>query len=193
VTRRTRRIPQEVLASLKHEKYLTDQRVTHFVAEVVEGGTATLTFRQSCASSQEMKRITGEMEGKLRKLDSIGANGWLDIENENESSFEHARISFSGAVTRNVSNFEDARKLAGELPTLLANQMNTLSYTLHPLSNLDATVPRLLRNLDLKIIDKTAAAVNAGRAMMLDVKEIHDDDLYKTTFPKVKNQIFRME
>jgi hypothetical protein len=44
VVRRTRRIPQEILASMQHERMLEDPHFTHFVAEVVEGGSATLSF-----------------------------------------------------------------------------------------------------------------------------------------------------
>jgi hypothetical protein len=44
IVRRTRRIPQEVLGKMMYGEHLDDKRYTHFVGEVVEGGSATLSF-----------------------------------------------------------------------------------------------------------------------------------------------------
>ncbi len=43
IIRRTRRIPQEILASMQHERKLDDPQFTHFVGEVVKGGNAPLS------------------------------------------------------------------------------------------------------------------------------------------------------
>jgi hypothetical protein len=64
--------PQETLSPMPYEKHLDDPRFTPFVAEVVEGGAATLSFVKSCQSKEEMRHILVELKVKLTILPVSG-------------------------------------------------------------------------------------------------------------------------
>ena len=96
IVRRTRRIPQEILASMHHERNLEDPHITHFVAEVVEGGSATLSFVQSCPSSEDVKKILGELNAKIMKPWSAARLAW----NSQKRARPSLTISRSSTVAR---------------------------------------------------------------------------------------------
>jgi hypothetical protein len=187
VVRRTRRIPQEILASMQHERMLEDPHFTHFVAEVVEGGSATLSFVQSCSSSEDAKKVLGELRVKIVKL-PVGGTAKVEFSQESESVSEGLKISYSGAIAENASNLEDARRIAREMPTKLRQQLNTLYYKLLPLTILDSTVNREIRNLDANLVTKTAAALKAGTMARLKLKDVVEQDAFHS-FPAIKRQI----
>ncbi|KAI5863678.1 hypothetical protein GGS23DRAFT_564932 [Durotheca rogersii] len=175
VVRRTRRIPQEILGSMQYERNLDDPRFTHFVAEVVEGGSATLSFVQSCSSSEEAKKVTGRLEAKITKL-PIRGKAKVEFSEESKSVFESLKISYSGAIAENVSNVEEACRVAREMPTKLGQQFNTLSYKLLPLTVLRSTVNREIRHLDANLVVKTAEALKAGTVAGLKLKDVMEQD-----------------
>ncbi|KAI1392852.1 uncharacterized protein F4822DRAFT_392399 [Hypoxylon trugodes] len=192
VVRRTRRIPQEVLASMKYGKYLDDPRYTHFVAEVVEGGSGTLSFVQSCSSDEEARKITGELKVSIEKI-PVQGSAKLEFSKKDESIFDNVRISYSGAMAENVTNLEDARRVAGEMPTKLAKQLNTFHYTLLPLTVLDSKASRLIRILDTGLVAKTAAALKAGTISGLNLKDLADQEVFQYQFPAIKRQISNLQ
>ncbi|KAE9583609.1 hypothetical protein CGMCC3_g301 [Colletotrichum fructicola] len=188
VVRRTRRIPQEVLASTKYGKYLDDAQYTHFVAEVVEGGSATLSFVRACSSAEEARKITGELKVSVVNVPVSGSDK-VEFSAKNESLFEDVKISYSGAIAENVSGIEDARRVAGEMPKTLAKQMNTLYYKLLPLSVLDRKASRTIRSLDTGLVNKTAAVLKAGSTVGLMLQDLLGQDLFQKEFPAIGRQL----
>ncbi|KAK6359513.1 hypothetical protein TWF696_000669 [Orbilia brochopaga] len=192
VVRRTRRIPQEVLASVKYEKYLDDLQYTHFVAEVVEGGSATLSFVQSCSSAEEVKRVTGMLKiGIVTNL--VRGSAKVERSMKDESEFENVRISYSGAMAENVSNLEDARRVAREMPTKLAKQLNTLRYKLLPLKVLDSKADRLIRSLDAGLVKKTADVLSAGITTGLQLRDLAEEEVFQKQFPRIQRQVLNFQ
>ncbi|KAI1404242.1 hypothetical protein F4819DRAFT_448448 [Hypoxylon fuscum] len=188
IVRRTRRIPQEVLASCKYEKYLDDLRYTHFVAEVDEGGSATLSFVRSCSSAEEAKKITDELKLSIVNI-PVKDSAKVKFSEKDESLFENVKISYSGAIAENVSNLEDARRVAGEMPTKLAKQLNTLRYRLLPLTAIDNKANRLIRSLDTDLVTKTAAALKVGTTASLNLSDVVKQEVFQKQFPVLKCQI----
>ncbi|KAK6512522.1 hypothetical protein TWF481_001406 [Arthrobotrys musiformis] len=187
IARRTRRIPQEVLSAVKYSKYFNDTRYTHFVAEVVEGGSATLSFAWSCSSDEEAKRITGELKAGIFKIPAIGS-AKVEFTAEEKSKFENVKISYSGAIAENVSNLEDACRVAHDMPKKLAKQLNTLSYKLLPLQLLDSEAHRLTRSLDAGLVARTAAVLKAGSTADLELGDLAEREIFQQ-FPAIKRQI----
>ncbi len=168
IVRRTRRIPMEKLVNLPYEAQLSNPRYTHFVGEVVEGGSATLSFVQSCGSAEEAKVVAGKLEAKLKYI--VSGSVELNWTEEDRAAFEHTKISYSGAMAENIVNFADALRVAREMPTKLMQQMNTLAYTLLPLSLLDNAARRAVRNLDATLVNSATAALNAGATVRLQAR-----------------------
>ncbi|KAK4194626.1 hypothetical protein QBC40DRAFT_318891 [Triangularia verruculosa] len=163
IARRTRRIPQEVLASMKNGKNLDDNRYTHFVAEVIEGGSATLSFSQACSSAEEATKMTDELRAGFVSLIEGNANS-----KKGDSLFDNVKISYSGAMV------ED---------------MNTLSYKLLPLSVIDSKANRVIRSLDNDLVAKTAAALKAGTIVGLKLRDLQGEKVFQTQFPAIATEI----
>ncbi|KAF3206843.1 hypothetical protein TWF192_003049 [Orbilia oligospora] len=159
ITRRTRRIPQEVLASIKYMKYLDDPRYTHYVSEVTEGGSATLSFFKSCSSAEEAKKATGELKVGIVRL-PVSGSARVEFLEQDKSKFENVRISYSGAIAENVSNLEDARR-----------------------------TNRLIRHLDDNIVAQAAEVLKAGVAADLELRVLLEHEVFQKQFPAIKNQI----
>jgi hypothetical protein len=113
----------------------------------------------------------GELRVKIVKL-PVGGTAKVEFSQESESVSEGLKISYSGAIAENASNLEDARRIAREMPTKLRQQLNTLYYKLLPLTILDSTVNREIRNLDANLVTKTAAALKAGTLARLKLKDV---------------------
>jgi GTP-binding protein EngB required for normal cell division len=186
IVRRTRRIPQEILASVQHERNLEDPHFTHFVAEVVEGGNATLSFIQPCSSSEDAKRVLAKL--KLKIVDLSGDAGVFLT--ESDSTFESLKISYSGAMAEYVSNIEDACRVAREMHTKLGKQLNTLSYKLLPLYS---TINRVICHLDTNLVTKTAAALKAGNMAQFKLKDLTEQDVFQNSFPMIGRQILNIQ
>ncbi|KAK0512138.1 hypothetical protein JMJ35_005266 [Cladonia borealis] len=192
IVRRTRRIPQEILASMQHERNLENPHITHFVAEVVEGGSATLSFVQSCPSSEDVKKILGQLKAKIMKL-PVRGKASVEFSEESESIFDNLKIFYSGAMAENVANIDDARRVAHEMPTKLRQQLNTLYYKLLPLTVLDSTVRRIIRKLDANLVNKTAAALKAGTMARFRLKDQTEQEVFQNSFPVIMRQILNIQ
>ncbi|WKT40267.1 hypothetical protein QSH57_005073 [Fusarium oxysporum f. sp. vasinfectum] len=191
VTRWTRRIPQETLSSMKYQRNLDDPRFTHFVAEVVEGGSATISMVRSASSAEEAKEISGELKVTLVGI-PVSGSAKLQYKDVSEANRENVKISYSGAIAENVSTWEDARRVATEMPSKLAKQTNTLYYKLLPVDLLDSTANRLIRSLDSGLVNRTAAAIKTGTTARLRLDEMLEHQVLKNSFPTIKGQIERL-
>ncbi|KAL5087851.1 hypothetical protein Trisim1_007502 [Trichoderma cf. simile WF8] len=191
IVRYTRYIPQETLASMKYAKHLETSDYTHFVAEVDEGGSATLSFVQSCSSSEEAKTISGKLKATIMKM-PISLEAEIKYSDEEKSQFNSTKISYHGAIAESVSNFDDACRVAAEMPTTLMKQKNALSYKLLPLSVLNDAGSREIRKLDSKLVVETAATLDAGRLARLKLEELKQYELFQDSFPAIKSQVINI-
>jgi hypothetical protein len=188
IVRRTRRIPQETLASMKYEAKLDDPRFTHYVGEVIEGASATVSIVKSTSSEEESKKISGELQVKLVGV-PVSGSAKVDYKTLENSDRENVKISYSGPLAESCTSWEDARRIAAEMPTKLKDQMNTLSYKLYPVDLVDSKARRAIRSIDNGLIDKTSAAIKNGTLAQVKLDELLDRELYKKSFPSIKKQI----
>ncbi len=188
VARRMRRIPQETLSLMKHERNLDDPRFTHFVAEVVEGGIATLTFVQSCSSKEEAKTVTSGLKADIASF-LVGTGTSFNAASQSETDAENVKISYSGVMAEEVIDMEDARRIAREMPTRVGRQLNTLSYTLLPISVLESSVRREVRTIDANLVAKVAAVLRAGSTAWTTLSDLSEKDVFCISFPTIEKQI----
>ncbi|RGP78374.1 neoverrucotoxin subunit beta [Fusarium longipes] len=188
VTRWTRRIPQETLSSMKYHRTLDNPRFTHFVAEVVEGGSATISLVRSASSEEEAKEIAGDLKATLVGV-PVNGSGNLEYKDVSDVDREKVKISYSGAIAENVSTWEDARRVTFEMPIKLAKQTNTLFYKLLPVDLLDSNASRLIRSLDSGIVNRTAVVLKTGIHARLRLDELLQHEVLRNWFPKIKGQI----
>lgn len=188
IIRRTRRIPQETLANMKYENKLDDQRFTHYVGEVVEGASATISIVKSTSSEEENKDISGKLKVTLVGIPVSGSAEVHHTEIEKKDR-ENIKISYSGPLAESCTSWEDARRIVAEMPGKLKDQMNTLSYKLYPVDLVDSKAKRAIRSIDNGLIDKISAAIKNGTLAQVKLDELIERDLYKKSFPFIKKQI----
>ncbi|KAK4235960.1 hypothetical protein C8A03DRAFT_36177 [Achaetomium macrosporum] len=188
VARRMRRIPQETLSLMQHQRNLDDPRFTHFVAEVVEGGSATLTFVQSCSSEEEAKTVTSRLKTDIASF-LVGTGTSFNVASQSETDAENLKISYSGAMAEEVIDMEHARVIAREMPTKLGRQLNTLSYTLLPISVLESSVRREVRAIDANLVAKAAAVLRAGSTAWTTLTDLAEKDVFRISFPTIEKQV----
>ncbi|KAI4238684.1 MAG: hypothetical protein LQ349_000927 [Xanthoria aureola] len=176
---RTRRIPMEVLSKMTYEKNLETGPYTHFVAEVVEGASATLIFASSCSSEDEAKQITGELKIKIVSI-PVSGSARMDFREGSKNLME---------ISGSRKPVEDVQRVAKEKPSMLMIQMNTLEYKLLPPSLLDSRVNRLIRNSDTGLVNRTAEALRAENEAILTLKEVAADEVFQKNFPSIRKQI----
>ena len=148
---RVRLIPMEVLMNMTYDKVVMEKPFfTHFVASVTEGAVANISFSKTCSSTEEKQKVTGNLSGILKKCIEMKGEGNYT----KDSSFkkEELEIKLSGAIDFPIRTFEDAVPAGQELPQLLKDHTNTLSATLLPLSYLDSTVKRMIRDIDQNVL-----------------------------------------
>jgi len=188
IVRRTRRIPQETLANMKYEAKLDDERFTHYVGEVVEGASATVSIVKSISAEEESKDISGELKVTLVGV-PVSGSAKIDYKSLEKKDRENIKISYSGPLAESCTSWEDARRIAAEMPVKLKDQMNTLSYKLYPVSLVDSKARRILRSIDNGLIEKTAAVIKQGTQAQVKLDEIVESEMYKKSFPFIKKQI----
>jgi hypothetical protein len=173
---------------MTYEKNLENGPYTHFVAEVVEGASATLTFVRSCSSEEESKEIAGELKVKIVSI-PVSGSARVEFKEGSQKLMENVKISYSGAMAENVTSFEDAQRVAKEMPLKLMTQMNTLKYKLLPLSLLDSKANKLIRSIDTGLVNKTAETLKAGNEAVLALKEVAADEVFQKNFPSIRKQM----
>ena len=188
IIRRTRRIPQETLANMKYEAKLDDQRFTHYVGEVVEGASATISIVKTTFSEEENKEISGELKVALVGI-PVSGSAKVHYRNLEKKDRENVKISYSGPLAESCTCWEDARRIAAEMPGKLKDQMNTLSYKLYPVDLVDSKAKRAIRSIDNGLIAKISAAIQNGTLAQVTLNELIERDLYKKSFPSIKKQI----
>ncbi|KAH8728828.1 hypothetical protein GQ44DRAFT_757223 [Phaeosphaeriaceae sp. PMI808] len=178
----------KVLSTMTCGNHLDNPQFTHFFAEVVKGGSATLSFVKTSSTEEESKKASRELKISIVKI-PINGTAKVDFSDGSENKFENVRISYSGAMAENVGNLEDANRVAREMPTKLAKQMNTLSYKLLSLSLLGSEANRLIRSLNDVLLNNTAAVLKAGTAARLKLEDLFHDPVFQKRFPAIKQQI----
>ncbi|KAA8494090.1 Neoverrucotoxin subunit beta [Porphyridium purpureum] len=188
IVRRTRRIPQNVLANLDYGAHLNNPLCTHFVGEVREGGSVTFSFTKRCSSSIEVGEVSGELVKKLQ----LAMSGEARVgDRENDSTiFENIDVSCSGAFTEIVSTVDDVCRVAATIPTKLIQQTNTLSFRLFPVALLDPSLSRDIRKLDTALVRDAAAALEAGKEVRRRLEELaKESSMVHKRFPDIKMQV----
>ncbi len=190
--RHTRRIPQSILASMQHKPHLKNPHYTHFVSEVVEGGSATLSFVWSCSSSHDAKNASDNLKMIIAKL-PISGQVQADTLEDIKANFDGLDISYSEETAEEVSSVKDACRVAREMPNKLGQQLNTLQFKLLPLTILDSTESRAIRKLDAYIISRTSAALSVSTMTQLKLSDLKEQDTFQASFPKIKQQILSFQ
>ena len=151
----TRSIPMETMMNMKFEKIVLTNcpNATHFVCEVTEGAFGNISMTKRYSDSDEAKQISGKLAGTLKK-DLLTAEGEVDINFDDEDSekSESFEIKVDGAIEEPVGTLEDAAKIGRSLPQTLKETNNTMTIKLLPISLLDPTVEKIVRELDETLI-----------------------------------------
>ena len=103
IVRRTRRIPQETLAKMKDEAKLDDKRFTHYVGEVVEGASATVSIVKSISAEEEDKNISEELK-VIPVGVPVSGSAKIEYKSLEKKDRENMKISYSGPLAESCTS-----------------------------------------------------------------------------------------
>lgn len=148
VNTRVRRIRQEDLVSIKYADVLANDNVTHFVAEVVEGGSATMSFRMAVTDQTEKDTLEGSLTIGVKTY-GIDGSGKVELDTLQESHGKSLTIKFCGdyALDRSPTTLETAAAEVNSFAEKLKGMTRTLQVVLLPVSLVDSTAIRICRSL----------------------------------------------
>ena len=126
--------------------------ITHFVSEMVEGGT----FKKSCNITKEADKMSVDLFKKLKNAltKSFGVSGV-----HRETDFEQFEVNIQCPFAISITSFDDVMSQAKTLPERLKQYNNTLLVRLLPihliLPNVVQTVYRPINDQTLKQLIST--------------------------------------
>jgi len=178
VRNRTPSIPQDFLAMIGHKKNLDLTHATHFVCEFVEGGSASMTFRNIVTTADEQKRIEEMLKASLSKL-ALKIEGKASVEVDDSELFRNHPMTFKFCgdydLAQHVSSFEQALTEISLFPKKLNGVNKTLTFKLMPISFFDSGALCICRQLSEKLVVETRTILVSFDDMLLEMKIIVEE------------------
>ena len=138
-TSRFEHLSMEQLANIQHPQVLDTTQATHVVSGITYGADAFFVFDRSIEESEEMRKVHGDMEAKIKFI-HVGGSASLNIKENEKSETESFKCKFFGDVELPLypSTFKEAVEVYRDLPRLLKEQGSGVPKRvyLQPLSEL---------------------------------------------------------
>ena len=176
-TNRVRKVAMENLTAMPHREMITRQsNITHFVAEVVEGATANITFKKDCKNDFELKEVAGNLAGKLRSsFITTSVSGGGSSKFEDASSSEQFDISVSGPLTGSFTSYEEVMKVAKDIPKELEKYNNTLMVKLLPIQLIEPKQQKNIEKpLDDNFLQQLLVALRKAENLLYDIDSMNE-------------------
>ena len=119
-TSRFEHLSMEQLANIQHPQVLDTTQATHVVSGITYGADAFFVFDRSIEESEEMRKVHGDMEAKIKFI-HVGGSASLNIKENEKSETESFKCKFFGDVELPLypSTFKEAVEVYRDLPRLL--------------------------------------------------------------------------
>ncbi|XP_073725094.1 verrucotoxin subunit beta-like isoform X1 [Misgurnus anguillicaudatus] len=169
--------------NIAHHEVFDHDTATHVVTAVLYGADACFVFDREVSSDEDKTAVEGEVEVALEKLKKLSVDvnvkAKLSMDDAQKNAGQNFTVTFYGdfQLPSNPTSFEDALKVYAELPKLLGEDYNLvvpLRVWLYPLSKLNSRASKLLKEISIDLISKTASALES-----LNTTEMKCSDLLK--------------
>ena len=201
-TSRFEQLDMRHLGKYEYPRVFDDDIATHVVTAVQYGADAFFVFDRQVDSEQNFQHVHGNMEAMISVLPSIGLEAGgstdLDIQTKEKQEKKKMQCKFYGdfILPMNPTTYQDAVRVYQELPKHLegAGYLNSVpkKVWLYPISKLDSTVQRMVREISSYLIDDLQEVMES-----LHEQEVRINDLIKdkvcTLFVEIKGHLEKMK
>ncbi|XP_061441557.1 stonustoxin subunit beta-like isoform X2 [Rhineura floridana] len=176
-------------------------QATHVVIRILYGAHAFFVFDQMSSSSDSIQDIHARLHIMVTKIPlfCLGREreGGLKLEGKEKAIVEKLSCTFYGdfALESNPTTYEEALKIYSSLPKMLGDKGEKavpVKVWLYPLSRLDSTAARLVRQISSKLIsDAEKVLENLGEVD----RRCNDllQDPTTTVFPEILKKILQFK
>ncbi|XP_072554122.1 stonustoxin subunit alpha-like [Paramormyrops kingsleyae] len=152
--------------NVKHPYVFEKGIATHVVTAVLYGAQAFFVFDREVSETENQQNIEGNLQVMIKKIPSLSIEGEasLELTDTDRATVDKLSCKFYGdfALKQNPVSFQDAVKVYTTLPALLGeNGGNAVPVRvwLLPLEILDSSAARLVRQISVRLINKTQRVI----------------------------------
>ncbi|XP_055335064.1 stonustoxin subunit alpha-like isoform X2 [Paramacrobiotus metropolitanus] len=177
---------------IEHPHIFEGDDATHVVTGVLYGADAVFVFDQDVGSSEEVTKVSGNLQASVKSLvGSIEGGANLDFNTGEKAEYKGIRCTFYGDfhLKQNPINLLDAMKVYSDLPSLIEqNGPVPKKVWLYPLTKLDSKAAKLVRQISLSLVTQTEKIMES-----LNEADMLTNDLIKSCHPMLDGLKFQAE
>ena len=167
---------------------------TDVVVGILYGANAFMVFDKEVSKDDSFKEVHGNMDVLVKSLPgiSVSGHGSVDITEDQKKNSENMKCKMYGdfRTKESPTNFEDAIKVYKQLPSLIGeNGENAVPIKVYlcPLSNIDSTCQRMVREISVDLISKTARIQEHLQSVIAESNDQVREEIC-VLFPRLKRQ-----
>ncbi|KAF4075279.1 hypothetical protein AMELA_G00232630 [Ameiurus melas] len=198
-TTKFEQLTMKELGKITYPQVFDQKTATHVVTAVLYGAQAFMVFDHVTDKNENKQAIEGNLHAVVKKLPntSIDGDGSLKLSEEEKQMAENISVTFYGdfELEQNPTTYKESLEVYKKLPTLLKQQQNKgvpLNVWLYPLSLLDGKAAKLVREINVRLVDETEHLLEE-----LGEEERRCNDLIKNQmtndFPDLKDRLLRFQ
>ncbi|XP_073712731.1 verrucotoxin subunit beta-like [Misgurnus anguillicaudatus] len=182
--RETTKFEQLTMTQLSHFTYpqvFEQKTATHVVTAVLYGAQAFMVFERTYSDDDNKQKIEGELDVMVKSIPgfSIEGKGAVQMKDDDKKKAEKISCTFHGDfhLEQNPTTYMEALDVYLQLPTLLKKNNESgvpIKVWLYPLSLLDTTAARLVREISTNLVSNTEAVMER-----LEEAERRCNDLFR--------------
>ncbi|XP_042327723.1 neoverrucotoxin subunit beta-like [Sceloporus undulatus] len=168
---------------------------THVVTGILYGAHAFFVFDQEASSSESLQDIEGNLQVLVKKIPKFSLEGKAEAQmSETEkAAIQKFSCTFYGdfKLKKNPTNYMEAVELYARLPELMGEDGENavpVKVWLYPLSYLDSTAAKLVREISSKLISDSEKALEHLTEVDMRTNDLARDPIC-TAFPEIKEKI----
>ncbi|KAI5629135.1 verrucotoxin subunit beta-like, partial [Silurus asotus] len=187
------------MGNITYPQVFEQKKATHVVTAVLYGAHAFMVFDYTNANNESKQDVEGKLHAVVQKIPTISTEGEasLKMTEEEEKVAENVSVTFYGdfKLVESPTTYKDAIDVYKKLPNLMEQQQNEgvpLTVWLYPLTLLDKTAAKLVREISMSLVGK-------AEKVLEEIEEVerrcHDLITNQMThhFPDVKARLVKFQ
>ncbi|XP_053532311.1 cytolytic toxin-alpha isoform X1 [Ictalurus punctatus] len=198
-TTKFEQLTMKELGNITYPQVFDQKTATHVVTAVLYGAQAFMVFDHITDENENKQAVEGNLHAVFKKIPTISIEGEASLKmNEEEKQLsENISVTFYGdfELEENPITYKEALEVYKKLPMLMKQGQNKgvpLNVWLYPLKLLDDKAAKLVREINMMLVDKTEHLLEE-----LGEEERRCNDLIKNQmandFPDLKDRLLRFQ
>ncbi|XP_053532314.1 cytolytic toxin-alpha [Ictalurus punctatus] len=198
-TTKFEQLTMKELGNITYPQVFDQKTATHVVTAVLYGAQAFMVFDHITDENENKQAVEGNLHAVFKKIPTISIEGEASLKmNEEEKQLsENISVTFYGdfELEKNPITYKEALEVYKKLPMLMKQGQNKgvpLNVWLYPLKLLDDKAAKLVREINVMLVDKTEHLLEE-----LGEEERRCNDLIKNQmandFPDLKDRLLRFQ